>query len=188
MDDQVNLNEGMRALLIDFLVRIHFKLAFSADTLFLAVNIIDRFLGLVPIQSSDLQLVGVTSFMLAAKYEEIYPPNANDSVRLADYLYSLHDFLDMEQEILEALGYNITVAHGLNFLKRFVMLTNASEVAECAAYYYMERVLHHHSSLRFRPSKIAVAAICLAINHLEIREYDALENSQRPLVVRSCAW
>ena len=44
------------------------------ETLYLAVNYIDRFLAHVPVNRSKLQLVGVTCMLIASKYEEIHPP------------------------------------------------------------------------------------------------------------------
>lgn len=45
-----------------------------SDTLFLAISYIDRFLSLHPVPRQQLQLVGVSCMLLAAKYEEIYAP------------------------------------------------------------------------------------------------------------------
>ena len=44
------------------------------ETLFLAVNIIDRFLTKRVVSLVKLQLVGVTAMFIAAKYEEIVGP------------------------------------------------------------------------------------------------------------------
>lgn len=45
-----------------------------SDTLFLGVSCIDRYLSIANVPRAQLQLVGVTCMMLAAKYEEIYAP------------------------------------------------------------------------------------------------------------------
>ena len=58
------------------------------ETLFLAVNIIDRYLSIVNINRRNLQLVGVTAMQIAGKYEEIYPPNVTEYVFITDYAYS----------------------------------------------------------------------------------------------------
>ena len=39
-------------------------------------------------QRGKLQLVGVTALMIAAKYEEIYPPTVNDFVYITDNTYN----------------------------------------------------------------------------------------------------
>ena len=52
-----------------------------------------------------------------------------------------------------------------------------------AANYYTERMLQEHDSLKYRPSVIAAAAVCLAINHPELREFDEIQTA-KPGVVR----
>ena len=64
----------MRGILIDWLVEVAEEYRLEAETLYLAVNYIDRFLSFVPVNRSKLQLVGVTCMLIASKYEEIHPP------------------------------------------------------------------------------------------------------------------
>ena len=71
---QRDINATMRGILIDWLVEVAEEYRLEAETLFLAVNYIDRFLSYVPVNRSKLQLVGVTCMLIASKYEEIHPP------------------------------------------------------------------------------------------------------------------
>ena len=45
-----------------------------AETLFLAVSFLDRFLSVESVPRTLLQLAGITAILVAAKYEEIYAP------------------------------------------------------------------------------------------------------------------
>ena len=85
MSMQTDINPKMREILIDWLVEVHLKFKLHQETLFLTVNIIDRFLSLRPIQRNKLQLVGCTAMLIAAKYEEIYAPEVQ-VCRLSHYL------------------------------------------------------------------------------------------------------
>lgn len=88
------MNESMRAILVDWLIEVHIKFKLLPETLFLTVNIIDRFLTIVkPIKRAKLQLVGVTALMIATKYEEIYPPTIKDLVYITDNAYSKEEIL-----------------------------------------------------------------------------------------------
>ncbi len=71
MDKQEDLNNKMRSILVDWLVEVHFKFKLYPATLWLTVNIIDRFLSKVPIKRARLQLVGISSFFIACKFEEV---------------------------------------------------------------------------------------------------------------------
>lgn len=53
-----------------------------SDTLFLAISYIDRFLSLQVVPRQQLQLVGVSCMLLAAKYEEIYAPQVHSPTTL----------------------------------------------------------------------------------------------------------
>ena len=46
--------------------------------------------------------------MIAAKYEEIYPPELNDYVLITDKTYTRENILQMEYEILSQLNFEIT--------------------------------------------------------------------------------
>ena len=74
MDNQPYINERMRSILIDWLVEVHMKFKLFPETLYLTINIIDRYLAKAEVKRAKLQLVGVTALLIASKYEEIYPP------------------------------------------------------------------------------------------------------------------
>lgn len=44
MQNQTDINEKMRAILIDWLIEVHLKFKLLPETLFLTINLIDRFL------------------------------------------------------------------------------------------------------------------------------------------------
>lgn len=173
----------MRAVVVDWLVELHMKFRCVPESLYLAVNIFDRYLNLVDIDRADLQLVAVTSLLIATKYEEIYPAEVRDCVLVTDRSYTKQNIIDAEAEICKEIQFSLSVATGYPFLRRFLFVTKASRTMECAANYYMERMLQEHDAIAFRPSVIAAAAVCLAINHPEIRDADQARGKS-PGVVR----
>ena len=82
--------------MIDWLVEVHLKFKLLPETLFLTINLIDRYLSIREVSRSKLQLVGVASLMIAGKYEEIYPPTVKDYVYITDKAYTREDVLRME--------------------------------------------------------------------------------------------
>lgn len=74
MVSQPEVNEKMRAILIDWLIDVHQKFELSPETLYLTINIIDRFLSVKAVPRRELQLVGISATLMASKYEEIWPP------------------------------------------------------------------------------------------------------------------
>mmetsp|Transcript_5507 Transcript_5507/g.12000 ORF Transcript_5507/g.12000 Transcript_5507/m.12000 type:complete len:508 (+) Transcript_5507:484-2007(+) len=168
MEEQPDINAKMRAILIDWLVEVHMKFRLVPETLYLCVNLIDRYCQLVDVKRSELQLVGVTALLVACKYEEIYPPEVRDCVYITDRAYLRQQVLDMEQDILAKLKFRITVPTAYPFLSRFLTMVDASDLVRHAASFYMERTLQEHDLLRYRPSVVAASAVILAMNNPSI--------------------
>lgn len=173
------INEIMRSILVDWLIEVHMKFRLEQETLYLCINILDRYLSRVRVERKQLQLVGVTALLIASKYEEIYPPEVKDCVYITDRAYTRQDILDMEATILAELQFNLTVPNAYPFLQRFLFIVNATSTMSIASRYYLDRMLQEHDVLQFRPSLLAAAVVCLAINHPEIREFDEVEG-ERP--------
>merc|ERR1712157_401058 len=76
------------------------------ETLFLTVNIIDRYLSVKPVARKKLQLLGVVAMLIAAKFEEIDPPRVHELSYLTDKTCSKKDILNMEEFVapLPAMG------------------------------------------------------------------------------------
>merc|ERR1712232_707801 len=96
LDGQTQVNSKMRGILVDWLVDVHRKYKLQATTLFLGISLLDRFLEKKDTQRKHLQLVGVASLFIAAKYEEVYPPQITDFVYVTDKAYSKNDIIGME--------------------------------------------------------------------------------------------
>lgn len=184
MNEQPKLNATMRAILIDWLVEVHMKFRLLPETLYLCVNTIDRYLSVEVIERSKLQLVGVTALLVACKYEEIYPPEIRDCVYVTDRAYTRQEVLDTEFKIVDKLKYKMSVPTGHSFLRRFLYITKATDLQRTGANYYMERILQEYSFLKYRPSEIAAACVCLALNNPHIRSIEGIEGPP-PRIVSS---
>jgi len=65
MIKQNDINEKMRRILIDWMLKVHQKFKLLPETLFLTVNIIDRYLSQEMVTRKTLQLIGVTAMHIA---------------------------------------------------------------------------------------------------------------------------
>jgi cyclin B len=167
MQRQPHINEKMRAILIDWLVEVHQKFRCVPETLYLTINLIDRYLELEQVERSKLQLVGVTALLLAAKYEEIYPPELRDLVYITDKAYTKEEILTMESKILKALKYQVTIASTHSFLVRYLKAAHADRRMVWLACYITERALQEYSMLQHRPSVVASSAVYLARKNVQ---------------------
>lgn len=108
----------MRGVLVDWLIDIHSKFRLVPETLFLAQNLVDRFLTLRTISLNKLQLVGLTAMFIAAKYEEVLCPSVRNFLYLAEGGYTDEEILKAERYMLKVLKFNLSYASPMNFLRR----------------------------------------------------------------------
>lgn len=179
---QNEVNEKMRAILIDWLVDVHGKFKLLSETLFLAVNIIDRFIEKVLIPRARLQLVGITALFIAAKYEEIYPPELKDFVYVTDKAYTKADLLEMEGKIIAALQFNFVTTSPNRFLERYARVAKLDQKFYFFARYLLEICLLDYRMLRYVPSQIGCAVVFLAnkLSGANERNEGVLRNSGYP--------
>jgi cyclin B len=161
MSNHIDINEKMRAILVDWLVEVHRMFKLLPETLFLSVSIVDRFLSMKQIARDMLQLVGITCMLVAAKYEEIYAPECNDFVYISDGAYTKLQILHMEQTILNTLNFNITHPTSLHFLRRYSKAAGSDYTLHTLCKYLIELVLIDVKFLKFAPSLIAAASVYL---------------------------
>lgn len=76
-------------------MQVHYKFELMQETLYLTVNLIDRFLAVQPVVRKKLQLVGITALLLACKYEEVAVPVVEDLIVISDRAYTRKEVLEM---------------------------------------------------------------------------------------------
>ena len=166
---QTELNEKMRSILVDWLVDVHIKFKLQPETLFLAVNLIDRYLSQNIASKQKLQLLGITCMFIAAKYEEIYPPPVKDFAYVTDRAYTTKEILEMEGKVLSSLMFKLTFASAFRFLERYHLIAQLDEKGYNLARYLLELSLVEYKLQKYSPSVLACSAIYLA-NKLTKRE------------------
>mmetsp|Transcript_6818 Transcript_6818/g.14928 ORF Transcript_6818/g.14928 Transcript_6818/m.14928 type:complete len:375 (+) Transcript_6818:351-1475(+) len=162
MEDQQYINERMRSILVDWLVEVHLKLKLVPETLYLTVNIIDRYLAKTEVLRHQLQLVGTTALLIASKYEEIYPPELHDLVYICDKAYSKLEILEMEEIILKKLEYKITIPSAHAFLVRYLKAAHADKKIVQLSCFILDGTLQSYNMLHYLPSQLAAAAVFIA--------------------------
>ena len=116
----------MRAILVSWLVEVHSKYDLRPETLYITVNMVDRYCEKRRVPRAEYQLLGVTAMFIACKYEEITPPKIAEFVDISDHTYSKQAMLRQEFHILRELSYDITFPTTFRFLERFSNLVGVS--------------------------------------------------------------
>jgi len=173
MVKQKDINHRMRAILIDWLIDVHLKYKMVPQTMYISVNLIDRYLSKNETSRVKLQLVGVASMFISSKYEEIYPPELKDFVYITDKAYVKSDVLDMEYKMLSSLNFDITFPTQWSFLEIFRKKLKIDQKTFNLAWFLMELSLINYKMLKFKYSQIAASAIMIAIK--TINYFDEVE-------------
>jgi cyclin A len=113
-------------------------------------------------QRSQLQLIGVTCMWIAAKYEEIYPPNVSDFCYITDNTYTRQQMIAMEELVLKTLSYELCIPTPKIFLRRLLQVCNPDEHLHFLSNYLTELALLDYNMLNFLPSIVAASGVFLA--------------------------
>lgn len=152
----------MRSILIDWLIEVQWKLKLLPETLFLSVNIIDRFLSRRVVSMVKLQLVGLAATLLASKYEEVLSPAVSNFIFLSDNAYEAEELLKAERYMLHVLGFNLAYPNPLVFLRRISKADGYDVRSRTLAKYLMEYALLDHRFIACQPSMLAAMSLYLA--------------------------
>ena len=162
MEHQEHLEWHLRGVLVDWLIEVHTRFNLLPETLFLAINIIDRFLSNKVVQLDRLQLVGITAMFIASKYEEVLSPHVENFRNVADDGYTVTEILSAERYVLAALNYDLSYPNPMNFLRRISKADNYDIQTRTLGKYLMEISVLDHRFMEYHPSHIAAAAMYLA--------------------------
>jgi hypothetical protein len=124
------------------------------------------------VSRGKLQLAGVTSMWVAAKYEEIYAPNAGQFCYITDNTYSKEQLVTMEEQLLAALDFRLTAPTVKTFLRRWLQACVADERLHYLASYIAELSLLDHRMLQYMPAVVAAAAVYLARTMLRSKSWN----------------
>jgi hypothetical protein len=175
MRSQPYITPEHRATLVDWFSELRRKLGLRRESVFLTVNIVDRYLSLVEVRQSHLQLVGVAALMIATKFEEIKPPDVKDLVYYTADAYSRQQVVKKELDILTMLRFEVVSPTPLHFLVHLSAVGSTApgrlgateedrqraDSRRDAAAKVLEAALPHYKLAWHTPSHLASAALLL---------------------------
>lgn len=154
----------MRPYLIDFIVEAHAAFTLLPETLFLTINLLDRYCSKRVVYKQHYQLVGCAALLIASKYgdKKDRVPQINELNNMCCGLYDAGMFTQMEMHVLNTLEWNI----GHPTVDFFSQLIVAEERDDCEvesmAAYISEIALYHRDFVSTKPSTMARASLALA--------------------------
>ncbi|AAD34686.1 Similar to gb/D89635 B-type cyclin from Nicotiana tabacum and is a member of the PF/00134 Cyclin family [Arabidopsis thaliana] len=131
-----------RGILINWLIEVHFKFDLMHETLYLTMDLLDRYLSQVPIHKNEMQLIGLTALLLASKYEDYWHPR--------------------ERSMLKQLKFRLNAPTPYVFMLRFLKAAQSNKKLEQLAFYLIELCLVEYEALKYKPSLLCASAIYVA--------------------------
>lgn len=173
MSEQPEVDWNMRGILVDWIIEVHHKFRLLPETLFLAVNIVDRFLSRRIVSVSKFQLVGTACLFIAAKYEEVISPSASNFVHMTEGGYDDDELLRAERYVLTTLEFDLSYPNPIHFLRRVSKAESYDIQTRTVGKYLMEIACVDHTMLHIPPSLLGAASIWLARLILNRDEWNA---------------
>ena len=177
MANQPEINEIMRAILIDWIIDVHLRFNLRQDTLFMTIWLIDAYLSFALVQRDKLQLLGITCLLISGKAHEIYYPQHNKLLEMTDNAYIKEEMLTMENEILKKLNFFIVCPNPIDFYNILSKMFNFEKKQYYLGNYFIEAALINYPILKYSSSVIASSCAYLLMKYYKINGYQKLYNN-----------
>ncbi|PYH33358.1 G1/S-specific cyclin [Aspergillus neoniger CBS 115656] len=164
IDIQTEIQWFMRPYLLDFLIEAHTAFQLLPSTLFLTINLLDRYCSKRVVYKRHYQLVGCAALLIAAKYgdKKDRVPTIKELKSMCCSLYDDDMFIQMEWHVLQTLGWTIGHPTVDSFLQMAVMDCPYDAEVEHLALYISEISLFHREFVSKPSSDLARASLALA--------------------------
>ena len=154
----------MRLSLLNKLVATHKRFRFSKDTLFLAVNYVDRFLSAQAIHAADMPLVGVVALLIAAKMEETkYPTLDKFATCMGSPGISKARIVEGEKIMLQRLGFELSSPGPAAYFGWAQHGEPIDRDVDLLTLYFLEVTMMDELFVSYLPSFLAAAALNLSL-------------------------
>ncbi|KAI8034180.1 G2/mitotic-specific cyclin-B3-like [Drosophila gunungcola] len=164
MPRQIHLTAGIRAILVDWMVVVQQSFGFNAETMYLAMKIVDLYLSRKVIKRDQILLLGVVAYLIACKYDEWQPPPLiRDFLYLSNASYNYNQVVHMELETLRTIEFELGVPLACRFLRRYARCAEVPVPTLTLANYILEMALMDYATVAFRDSQMACAVLFMAL-------------------------
>ncbi|QPG73293.1 hypothetical protein FOA43_000603 [Brettanomyces nanus] len=163
---QTDITWENRSTLINWIVQVHSRFNLLPETLYLTVNLIDRFLSKCAISLSKFQLCGAVALFIAAKYEEINCPTVKQMAYMVSNEYSTGELLKAEKFMITKLDFDMGFPGPMSFLRRTSKADNYDSEIRTLAKYFLEITIMDSRFVAAPPSWLAAGASYLSLKML----------------------
>ena len=170
LQDSSEINEKHRSVVIEWLSYIIHYFSQSNETLFMCINIMDRYITKKKITLNNYQLVAISSYLIASKYEDTNSPSIDDLIYISKNIYSHNNIIEMEIDILSTLNFDIFSVSSYQFFSFFYLISNLNnKILFCLGHLILELCLLNIDLMSYDSSQLAIGSFIIAKKSLEIK-------------------
>ena len=164
MDVQPELKWFMRPYLVDFLIEIHQSFRLRPETLFLTMNIVDRYVSKRIVYKRHYQLVGCAALLIAAKFEDAKDrvPTVKELSQMCCNAYDVSAFAQMEGHVLSTIGWTLGHPTAESWLRTESVRGGEDITTVNLARFFLEVSLFHRDFISLKSSALTKGALILA--------------------------
>ena len=174
---QIDIKYQMRCILIDWIISLQNKFFKKSSTLFLTINLIDRYLSKKSIHRTKFQLLGVTSLFIAFKYEEIYMKNINDFIDLTARAFDKAEILSMEKTIINLVEFNLDLPLSNDFFDLLSTVYKFDKKEYNFGCFLLEAFLLDINCCKYKQSQIGLATCFIILRLRQMKRINPIEDN-----------
>lgn len=92
--------------------------------------------------------------LIAAKYEELFPPEIAEFIYLTDNTYTNKEVLAMEMHVLKKLKFELAAPLPIHFLRRYAKAAGSDPATHNMSKYLIELMSVEYDFCEYVPSKV----------------------------------
>lgn len=165
MDQQPEIKWHMRPCLVEFLLELHFTFRLRPETLYLTLNVLDRYVSRRVVYIKHYQLVGCAALWIAAKFEDAKDrvPSVSELVHYCRNEYDESAFIQMEGHVLQTIQWSLGHPTAEAWLRIYCRSPRSEDMqVQHVARFLMEITLFYRAFIKFPASSIALGSLMLA--------------------------
>ncbi|XP_076444932.1 G1/S-specific cyclin-D2-like [Babylonia areolata] len=164
---QTDIKPYMRRMVTEWMGEVCVEQNTEEEVFPLAVNYLDRFLGIQNIPRNKLQCLGAACMFLASKLKENYHISAEQLVIYTDNSITLTDLREMESTVLQVLKWDLSAITPCDFVAQIVhrLALDPAKVAQVKqhANIFIKFCATDNKFMLYTPSMVAAGCVCVSV-------------------------
>ena len=159
MNKKNKITPEMRTMVIDWMLEVHQIFNFKEKSLFIAVQLLDRFLSKNKIKLADFQIIAISCINIASKHEEVEYPILDNYITVSGDCFSAEELISAEYRILKGINFEILNPNIFEFFQIFCQIYQVNCVEMSQGFYLLNIILLDVNMLKYKWSVLAFAVM-----------------------------